>query len=772
MEKPTIKISKVAREFNVGHNTIIEFLQKKGFNVDLDPNAKLSDEMYKLLKKEFSEPIQKKESRVNANQSEVRFEPELTGTYEIEFNNVQEKTAKSKNAKQTPSKQEKFHADKPTREVQVLQNALKEIGFFNSVSDGIYGPLTRKAVMIFQESAGLPQDADLDDEAYQTLLEKINAYTKANQAKPGKEQTTRSEQTTILENENPINENKPGLSEYEFVINEDLNNRNFSSNFLIVRIGWERIREFVVDGDHFDFDRANWGSILAAFILPSDLTDEIRILPFITLPVDNLPLILKSANVDFEGENFKVETDLYIIETSFKYQITSERLLKELPTLSSNRILGNDKIYEGAVFISKEEFDKIRELGIKGFIGERFNKAAISKLDTDSPYLDIEDELGFEGDYKALASVMAYKKLEPPLAIGLFGNWGSGKSFFMNKLEKEINILANDKNLQDVYCQEVVQVKFNSWHYSDSNLWASLITKIFEDLQKHKNDDSEAVKNLFKNLNSTKGLVAAAQQKIDSIKVEVQLLENEKAKAEGEIEKKAGELNTLRYRDIAVAIWNNPVIKENREKIDQIFPDKLSENIQSIKTRVNELSSFTNQVIESAKIIYKFRKGKKPIALLVGFAVFVLSCFLILQYQGKSLDFLNWVTVKSSLIVTALTQLVGFLMPVMGKVNTAYKNLKDLEQTYVELVEKEKSANYLAINDLERLIEMKQVELRKYEEEIAQLKQEKKEKEQEIDDITSGRKLSQFIQRIVSDSKYKESLGIISWIRKDFEELN
>ena len=49
----TIRLSKAAKEFNVGVTTIREFLGKKGFQVDPSPNAKLTAEMYDLLVKEY-----------------------------------------------------------------------------------------------------------------------------------------------------------------------------------------------------------------------------------------------------------------------------------------------------------------------------------------------------------------------------------------------------------------------------------------------------------------------------------------------------------------------------------------------------------------------------------------------------------------------------------------------------------------------------------------------------------------------------------------------
>jgi translation initiation factor IF-2 len=48
------RLSKAAREFNVGISTIVEFLHKKGIVLDPNPNTKLPHEAYLLLVKEYS----------------------------------------------------------------------------------------------------------------------------------------------------------------------------------------------------------------------------------------------------------------------------------------------------------------------------------------------------------------------------------------------------------------------------------------------------------------------------------------------------------------------------------------------------------------------------------------------------------------------------------------------------------------------------------------------------------------------------------------------
>ena len=49
----SIRLNKVIKEFNVGLQTIVEFLQSKGITVEANPSEKISNEQYELLKKEY-----------------------------------------------------------------------------------------------------------------------------------------------------------------------------------------------------------------------------------------------------------------------------------------------------------------------------------------------------------------------------------------------------------------------------------------------------------------------------------------------------------------------------------------------------------------------------------------------------------------------------------------------------------------------------------------------------------------------------------------------
>jgi translation initiation factor IF-2 len=59
-----LRLSKVAKEFNIGLQTIVDFLSRKGHHIEANPNAKITSEMFDFLVKEFqSEKNVKEESR-------------------------------------------------------------------------------------------------------------------------------------------------------------------------------------------------------------------------------------------------------------------------------------------------------------------------------------------------------------------------------------------------------------------------------------------------------------------------------------------------------------------------------------------------------------------------------------------------------------------------------------------------------------------------------------------------------------------------------------
>jgi hypothetical protein len=123
----------------------------------------------------------------------------------------------------------------------------------------------------------------------------------------------------------------------------------------------------------------------------------------------------------------------------------------------------------------------LESLGIHAADVQLTDRSRISGYVSD--VADGRDLLGVEQEAHALASVLGAAKVEPPIAVGLLGSWGSGKSFFMRQMQKQFSDIETRGRAGDPECcSNIVQIWFNAWHYIDSNLWASLTSEIFDAL--------------------------------------------------------------------------------------------------------------------------------------------------------------------------------------------------------------------------------------------------------------------------------------------------
>ncbi|MFM8743290.1 MAG: translation initiation factor IF-2, partial [Cytophagales bacterium] len=123
-------LGQASRKLNVGHNTILEFLAKKGITVENNPNAKLSPEQFNMLAKEFassaSEKLEASHLTIGIKPVEVQVpkaEPEINRKKAEEEESVLIKNLGSKDIvkPKEESKPEKVELEKPKLEgIKVL----------------------------------------------------------------------------------------------------------------------------------------------------------------------------------------------------------------------------------------------------------------------------------------------------------------------------------------------------------------------------------------------------------------------------------------------------------------------------------------------------------------------------------------------------------------------------------------------------------------------------------------------------------------------------
>ena len=98
-----------------------------------------------------------------------------------------------------------------------------------------------------------------------------------------------------------------------------------------------------------------------------------------------------------------------------------------------------------------------------------------------------EDHLDFWRHIEAFTTLILSTRTHLPLSIGLFGDWGSGKSFFMQSLsyslEDRARLIRGATPTEDEdWHRRIVPIHFNAWHFADADLWASLVHRLFQEL--------------------------------------------------------------------------------------------------------------------------------------------------------------------------------------------------------------------------------------------------------------------------------------------------
>lgn len=138
---------------------------------------------------------------------------------------------------------------------------------------------------------------------------------------------------------------------------------------------------------------------------------------------------------------------------------------------------------------------------------------AIAGVRNDDPAdLAAHDTVGDDAAALALARVIAARAFKPPLAVGVFGAWGSGKSFLMRRVQAELKRLREVAG--EVFSSGVVEVKFNAWHYVDTDLWANLVGQIFETLEQETRGQAGAAPELLGQLTTARELTLASAREL------------------------------------------------------------------------------------------------------------------------------------------------------------------------------------------------------------------------------------------------------------------
>lgn len=396
------------------------------------------------------------------------------------------------------------------------------------------------------------------------------------------------------------------------------------------------------------------------------------------------------------------------------------------------------------------------------------------------------DHLNIAKDVSAFARVVAAKSFMPPLAIALFGKWGSGKSFFMKKLKERIKLLSI-KNPEGGFCEGIAHVHFNAWSYMDANLWAGIITKIFDGLNQYiqNNSAGDQYKNeiervLTHKLNITHSELEELEKKKGVIDAQLESLYKEKNSIEKRLQKKIQKIENSSMLQILTqvdkefkaqqtvenAIANNITMIQNQEQFAQIVPREYWKTPDELYTQTKSTFTFL-------KTFFKAGKWQANLVWLIGILAIIIAVPYLLKYIAT-------VTQWSDL---SIPPNLWYGISVAGALyirgQRTYKQLQPLVACFWKIkkdyeLKKEDALFGFRQQEKALTLEIEQIksQIVDLNQQINQTTEQRAEIEFRLKNTISTEALHSFIEKRSTSKEYEKHLGLISIIRKDFEILS
>jgi KAP family P-loop domain len=429
-------------------------------------------------------------------------------------------------------------------------------------------------------------------------------------------------------------------------------------------------------------------------------------------------------------------------------------------------------------------------------------------FNTDAP--EGRDLLNVEREVEAFARLIASHNTATPLSVGVFGAWGSGKSFFMRRLRKRVESFASlgrEEGAISKYHGWIAQIDFNAWHYSEGNLAASFVHHILHNLKVEPDDDTEELKKrsevIVKQLDTAKQDLAARQKAVADAEDKRAQAQQELAELDvtiaGEIEKKKDEIATARSdlqkaQDKLAAELAN--LQSEIDAQTQKVPATAIASLLGKNLNNPEISKATNNVVNLIREVQVARQRSRLI--LYGLVVvFVIG--------GAAMAVMKtniWAQLMAA--VVAVGSLAGIAASWLKKLNDLAqrgKELEDEQEKMRQTIVREVTADYektisslrtLAVNRL-TIVDRLNTQLKKLEtapatarlaletlekQRAVALTQEAEaaavvvDKNAELARLTTGTLLDEFLDDRILKDAYIKDLTIFSRIRNDFERLS
>ena len=404
---------------------------------------------------------------------------------------------------------------------------------------------------------------------------------------------------------------------------------------------------------------------------------------------------------------------------------------------------------------------------LAGTFPRRPASLAAFSSDVVDPTADFVD-ISVEAD--AFAYLISSRTLVPPLAIGLFGQWGSGKSFLMAKIRHRICQLSElaGKTAQAnlTVWPNVAHIQFNAWEYVETNLWASLLEKIFDKLGPAQQTLSDRKRtDILESLDATKNEVAAAER-------ELERLRGAETKAADAVRKKEEHLDavvrtTAELRDrmitgelesVARATLVQTVVAAGKNELDDTSAAAVADGVAEVRRAV--VASRTSPWLQK-----KFWTGWRVVYVALAAAVVPVVAFVMDKLSAPPL----------ASLVTSLAPLIPLAALVLKAVADFATNQQEALAEAERKVDEELAAAVTEVkNDLSAAkdqLQTTQADVGAAKTVAHEVRDRQTELERRRDAYTVGTTLADFVAGRGASDDYRSQLGLISKVHQDLQDL-
>lgn len=385
-------------------------------------------------------------------------------------------------------------------------------------------------------------------------------------------------------------------------------------------------------------------------------------------------------------------------------------------------------------------------------------------IDASRDYLDIRE------DVETLTAVMLAREVKPPLAIGLFGDWGSGKSFFMQAMRQASKRLMTSGSPR--FCTDVAAIEFNAWHYADTNLWASLVSHILEKLAHHVSPAAtpeEQHADLIRDLASAQEALAAVQAEQDAARAQLEQRQAELQKLQADRETKELQLRELRLQDFQEVLKGEAGLEDLlKQALEDLGAPAALGAAEELRGVVAEINTQRGRMAAFRVALIKGPGWKVRVLLVAVVIAGPPGLYWLYGLVAPALQMFG--TVVSSVAVSAVAA-VPYVRQAMQWVRKRMDTLESARSKVEAALAKRRTEPTVAEKQLQKDI----ADLKAKEDQEAGRLRAASEKviglEQQLHDLQENRSLVRFLSDRTSSDDYRRHLGLVSTVRRDFEAL-